>query len=367
MALSLDELVLYLQKTLPSSPVELVGEGSLKVNRIRTLKSAEPGDLSFLTKENYEKEILETKASALLVERSLFTPGCFTGSVLLMKNAYLGLAFLSHYLHPLTHPSFGIHPTAVIESSARLGANVQVGPHVYIGANCVVGEEVVLYPHVTLGEGVHIGAGSVLYPQVTVYAHCQIGEFCLIHAGTVIGSDGFGFATDEQARHHKIHQVGNVVIESHVEIGSNCSIDRGAQDSTVIGEGSKLDNLIQVAHGVKIGKNCLLVSQCGISGSTSLGEAVVVGGQVGITGHLKIEDRVQIGAQTGVDKSLSNPQYPKPMAYWGFPKALPIREAERNFVHVLRLPQYVERIKVLENQIALLLEQSQKKLGEGEA
>ncbi|MEK7486590.1 MAG: UDP-3-O-(3-hydroxymyristoyl)glucosamine N-acyltransferase [Planctomycetota bacterium] len=358
MARTLNEIVAHLKQSLPTYDIVLHGDGNLILQNLRSLKDAQPGDISFLVNESYQENVALTQASALLLGKNVSLN--LQIPMISMQNPYLGLAILTEYFYPIQHPWQGIHPTAVLEPGVILGKNVGIAPYVYVGRGCHLGDQVTLYPHVVLGEGVRIGQKTTLYSHVSVYASCQIGSFCTLHSGAVIGADGFGFATDfKTGKHRKINQLGKVIIQDHVEIGANCAIDRGAMEPTLIGEGTKMDNLIQIGHGVKIGQDCLLVSQCGIAGSTVVGNHVLIGGQVGIAGKLggspiRIANGVQIAAQTGVDKSLENPDYPKPKGYWGFPQAMPIREAERAYVHIKKIPDYLERIKALEKTVAEL-------------
>lgn len=358
MAKTLQEITDYLTQSLPAYyEITLQGDGTRLIQDIRPLKSAKAGDISFLTSDAYQTELASTQASALLMGKNHTLPDGIQVPVLLMNNPYMGVALLLDYFHPIQHSPFGIHPTAVIEPTAHLGKNVSIGPFVYVGHHCRLGEGVTLYPNVVLGNEVVIEEQSTLYANVSVYARCQIGKRCTLHAGVVLGADGFGYATDmKNGKHRKINQVGIVILEDDVEIGANTTIDRGAMEATRISQGTKLDNLIQIGHNVKIGQDCILVSQCGVAGSTQIGDHVLIGGQVGIAGKIggppiRIANGVQIAAQTGVDKSLENPDYPKPKGYWGFPQAMPIAEAQRNFIHIKKLPEYNDRLKALEQKI----------------
>ncbi len=194
----------------------------------------------------------------------------------------------------------GIHVTAVIESSAKVGSDVYIGPYAYIGENCVIGDGCAIYPHMYIGDNTKIGKDCTINPGVKIYHDCVIGEGCIIHAGSVIGSDGFGFAPQSESEYMKIPQLGNVILEDHVEIGANVAIDRATMGSTIIRKGVKLDNLIQIGHNVEIGDNTVMAAQTGIAGSTKIGKNCMFGGQVGIAGHIKIADGTKIGAQSGI-------------------------------------------------------------------
>jgi UDP-3-O-[3-hydroxymyristoyl] glucosamine N-acyltransferase len=263
------------------------------------LPLSEAGDrhISFLANPKYAPQLETTKAAAVLVANDL--PGD-SPRYIRVANPYYAMAttvarFFAHRPAPR-----GISPRAEIASSAKLGRNVAVGAFVSIGEEAVIGQDVVIYPSVTIEDGASIGDGTVIFPNVSVYHGCKVGRRCIIHSGVVIGSDGFGFATDDQGLHHKIPQVGIVRIEDDVEIGAGTTIDRAALGETVVGEGTKIDNLVQIGHNVRIGRRCLLVAQVGIAGSTTLGDGVQVGGQSGFAGHLKIGDRVRVYSKSAV-------------------------------------------------------------------
>ena len=194
----------------------------------------------------------------------------------------------------------GIHPTAVIEPSAKLGSVEYIGPYAYIGENCIIGDGCSIYPQVYIGDKTRLGNNCTLYPVVKIYHECILGEGCIVHAGAVIGSDGFGFAPQSDSEFMKIPQLGNVILEDHVEIGANVTIDRATMGSTIIRKGVKLDNLIQIGHNVEVGENTVMAAQTGIAGSSKVGKNCMFGGQVGIAGHLKVADGTKIGAQAGI-------------------------------------------------------------------
>lgn len=267
------------------------------IDGVLPLSEAGNRHISFLANPKYAPQLETTKAAAVLVANDL--PGD-SPRYIRVANPYYAMAttvarFFAHRPAPR-----GISPRAEIASSAKLGRDVAVGAFVSIGEDAVIGDGVVIYPNVTIGDGASIGDGTVVFPNVSIYHGCKIGRRCIIHSGVVIGSDGFGFATDDQGQHHKIPQVGIVRIEDDVEIGAGTTIDRAALGETVIGEGTKIDNLVQIGHNVRIGRRCLLVAQVGIAGSTTLGDGVQVGGQSGFAGHLKIGDRVRVYSKSAV-------------------------------------------------------------------
>jgi UDP-3-O-[3-hydroxymyristoyl] glucosamine N-acyltransferase len=249
----------------------------------------------------------------------------------------------------------GIQEPSYISKSASLGENIYIGSFAYIGNNVVVGKNVKIYPQVYVGDDVIIGDSTVIYPGVKIYHHCVIGQQVTIHAGTVIGADGFGFAPQPDGSFKKIPQMGNVVIEDLVEIGSNATIDRATIGSTLIKSGVKLDNLIQIAHNVEIGNNTVIAAQSGVSGSTKLGKNMMVGGQVGIVGHIQIADGSKINAQSGVTKSLKTPN----SAVTGSP-AYEYTSALRSQAAARKLPAFEKRIMDLEKMVKLLLEENPK-------
>ena len=275
---------------------EYAGKSDLNIASVASLVSAGPDQLSFLSNRKYAAELAATKAGAVLVPKKL------EGNDprwIRVDDPYFAFArIMTRWFSDRPLPK-GISPKAVVAESARLGKNVALGHFAIIGENVVVGNDVTIFHGVSIETGSVIGDDCIIYPNVVIYDGTRIGNRCIIHAGVVIGSDGYGFAT-HQGKHHKIPQIGIVRIEDDVEIGAGSTIDRAALGETVIGEGTKIDNLVQIGHNVKIGKHCLLVSQVGIAGSTELGDYVAVAGQSGFSGHLKIGNRVQVAAKSAV-------------------------------------------------------------------
>ncbi len=272
-------------------PADVVIEGVLP------LSEATERHISFLSNPKYAPQLESTRAAAVLVAHDI--PG-ESPKWIRVANPYLAMATtVARFFAARPQPK-GISPHAAIAASATLGKDAAVGAFVSIGDDVTIGDHVVIYPHVTIEPGSVIGDHTIIYPQVSIYYGTKIGRRCIIHSGVVIGSDGYGFATDDRGIHHKIPQVGIVRIEDDVEIGAGTTIDRAALGETVIGEGTKIDNLVQIGHNVKIGKRCLLVAQVGIAGSTELGEGVQVGGQSGFAGHLRIGDRARVYSKSAV-------------------------------------------------------------------
>ncbi|HEX2977089.1 MAG TPA: UDP-3-O-(3-hydroxymyristoyl)glucosamine N-acyltransferase [Bacteroidales bacterium] len=279
---------------------EVQGNPDVKVNTVAKIEEGHPGALSFLANPKYEHYIYTTKSSIVLVNKSFVPSGAVEATMIKVENAYEAFASLLRLVDSARPRKTGIHPTAIIEPTASIGANVYIGPYAYVGENCVIGDGSSLFPHTYIGDNTKVGKNCTLNHRVTVYHDCQLGDNCIIHAGSVIGSDGFGFAPQSDNEFMKIPQLGNVVLEDNVEIGSNVTIDRATMGSTVIRKGVKLDNLIQIGHNVEIGENTVMAAQTGISGSTKIGKNCMFGGQVGIAGHLRIADGTKIGAQAGI-------------------------------------------------------------------
>jgi UDP-3-O-[3-hydroxymyristoyl] glucosamine N-acyltransferase len=299
----------------------------MDIHGVAPLGEAGPADLSFLANPKYGPLLEKTNAGAVLVAEN--HPGDSRKWVR-VPNPYTALArVLAAFFSDRPHP-VGISTHAAIAASARLGEGVAVGAFTSIGEGAVIGDGAVIYPNVTIEAGVQIGEGTVVYPQVSIYYGCVIGKRCVIHSGAVIGSDGFGFAT-EGGVHHKIPQIGIVRVGDDVEIGAGTTIDRAALGETVIGSGTKIDNLVQIGHNVVLGKGCLLVSQVGIAGSTELGDYVAVAGQSGFSGHLRIGNRVQVAAKSAVLADV-----PDDTKVMGIP-AVPFREFARREAQLRKL------------------------------
>jgi UDP-3-O-[3-hydroxymyristoyl] glucosamine N-acyltransferase len=320
---------------------ELVGDGSVQITGFAPAETARAGDLTFAEKEDYFAAAEESQASAILVS------GPFTSSkkaVIRVANARVAVARALPYFFPAEPVDPAVHPSASIAPTA------QVHPTANIGPNCVIGDGVKIGARSVLMGGNHIGKGSqlgddvCLFPNVVIYARTQIGNRVSIHAGTVIGSDGYGYVFDE-GRHRKMLQVGNVVIHDDVEIGANTAIDRAALGSTVIGAGTKIDNLVHVAHNVVMGRHCLVMGQCGFAGSVRLGDYVVIASQSGIAGHLKLGTQATVGAKSGVMRDVGDKE-----TVLGIP-AGPHREYKRQVIAQQQLPELIRRMRTLEKKV----------------
>ena len=334
---------------------EVVGDGAIKVSNLSKIDDGKPGTLSFLANSKYTHHIYETKASAVLVRRDFIPEQEVKTTLIKVDDPYACLALLLNMVDQATRPQkSGIEENVYIADSATLGEDVYVGAFAYISENASIGSNSKIYPQAYIGDNVKIGTNCIIYPGVKIYHNCVIGNNVIIHAGTVVGSDGFGFAP-QNGEYVKIAQIGNVIIEDNVEIGSNTSIDRATMGSTVIKRGAKLDNLIQVAHNVEIGESTVMAAQVGVAGSTKVGKHCMIGGQVGFAGHITIGDNVNIGAQSGIPNNVEAKSN-----LLGYP-AIPIKEFARQVVLVKRLPEINSSIKELQKEIEKLKSQLSEK------
>ena len=286
----------------------VIGNPDVKVSGFSTIENGEAGTLSFLSNPKYNHYIYDTNASIVLVNKD-FTPEKEVKTTLIqVDNAYEALAMLLGWVEQMKPKKNGVSPQAFISPSAKIGANVYIAPFVYVGEGAEIENYASIDANSYIGENAKIGESTTLHAGVKVEKECEIGKNCIVHAGAVIGSDGFGFAPTPDGSYRKIPQVGNVIIEDNVEIGANTSIDRATLGSTIIRQGVKLDNLVQIAHNVEVKKNTVIAAQSGVAGSTTIGERCVLAGQVGIAGHIEIADGCIFGAQTGVPNSVKEPK-----------------------------------------------------------
>jgi UDP-3-O-[3-hydroxymyristoyl] glucosamine N-acyltransferase len=328
----------------------VVGDASIVIRGVAGIREAQPGDVTFLANSRYEGYLNETRASAVICDR---TPRQARVPILQVDHPYLAFQKAVRLFRPeLYQPLPGVHPTAVVSPAAHLGEGASVGPHCTVEAGARIGAKTVLMAGCYVGVQATIGEGCLFYPRVVLREECVVGDRCIVHAGAIIGADGFGFAFDA-GRYHKVPQVGNVIVGDDVEIGANTTIDRATTDSTRIGDGTKIDNLVQIGHNVIVGRHCIIVAQVGISGSTELEDFVTIGGQAGVIGHVRLAKGVQVGAQSGVTKSL-----PADATVFGTPAA-PLSFVKRLNAYLQRLPLLFDRAKRLEERVAKL-EESQK-------
>ncbi len=323
---------------------ELIGDPALKITGAASLAEATSGEISFFVNRKYVGLLRKTRASAVFVPPDFAEP--ITAAQIRVSNP--AKAFEQVVLKLAPKPigfAPGVHPTAIVDPGAQLAERVSIQPHAVIEAGAKIGDDTIIGAGTYIGHETVIGAACVIYPRVTIRERTRVGSRVIIHSGAVIGADGFGFEMVD-GRHEKIQQLGIVQIDDDVEIGANTTIDRARFGRTWIQQGVKIDNLVQVAHNVVVGKNSVIVAQTGISGSTRVGERVIMGGQVGIVGHLEIGDGTAIGAQSGVSKSV-------PGGAWFGSPAVPLEEAKQQIAWIHRLGKLFERVKQIEKKLGL--------------
>ncbi len=322
---------------------EVAGDAALVIQGFAPADRAQPGDLTFAENQSYFARAEQSAASAIIVD------GPFDSArktLIRVPNARIAFAKTLPLFFPEPVFAPGIHPTAIVRESAQVDASAHVGPYCVLGPNVRIGARSVLQAGDYVGANCQLGEEVNLFPNVTLYPGTEIGNRVRVHSSTVIGSDGFGYVQDG-AIHRKVPQIGNVIIRDDVEIGAGVTIDRGALGPTVIGKGSKLDNLVQIAHNVTLGEHCLVVSQAGIAGSTKLGNYVILAGQAGVAGHLKIGNRVSVGAQSGVMHNIPDGEK------WLWTPAQPDRQAKRQMIALQQLPELLRRVAELEKKLGL--------------
>lgn len=330
---------------------KIVGDGKLVITGISGIKEAAPGDLTFLANPKYLPLASLTKASAIIVGNDVVIEG---KSVIQTDNPSMAFVRIVGLIKESLVPKLmGIHPTAVIAPDAVIGEGAGIGPFVVIESGAQVGKNCSLCAGVFIGQKSTIGQDSFVYPNVTIREGVSIGQRVIIHSGTVIGSDGFGYLQVGD-RHEKIPQMGTVVVEDDVEIGACVTIDRARFDKTLIGRGTKIDNLVQIAHNVRVGENCLIIALAGIAGSASIGNNVIIAGQVGVAGHVTVGDRAVVAAQTGVTKDID------PGAKMFGTPAEEYALAARLMAHMKRLPRYADEIRELKDKVRQLEERAGK-------
>ena len=334
-----------------ASQIALVIEGivegnpDVKISRLSKIEEGEPGTLSFLANFKYKPFIYTTQASIVIVGKDFAPDQPILPTLIRVEDPYTAFARLLELYNQIKNEKKGISSLSFIAKSAFIGKDTYIGEFAYIGENVVIGDGTKIFPHVFLGDNVKVGSNSTIYAGVIIYSENIIGNECTIHGGVVIGADGFGFAPQQDKNYKKIAQIGNVIIEDNVEIGSNTTIDRATLGSTIIRKGVKLDNLIQIAHNVEIGENTVIAAQTGISGSTKIGKNCMIAGQVGFIGHLTIGDDVKIGAQSGIAGNLKEGSI-----FMGSP-AIDISIHRRALVHFKNLPEIVKRLDQIEKRL----------------
>lgn len=342
--MKLNDLATFLGGTLEGDP-------NIEVSGIAKIEEAKAGDITFISNPKYEKYLSSTEATSLICSAEIKIPEDGPKHVIRVEDPYNAFLFtLEQFNPPISWiTETGIHPTAQIDPSVELGNNITIGPYVVIYQKAKIGDNTVIHANTVVGPETTIGKDCLIYPNVSVYHQVQIQDRVIIHSGAVVGSDGFGFVPMKDGTYRKIPQMGFVIIEDDVEIGANTAIDRATLGATVVKKGTKLDNLIQIAHNVNVGENTVMAAQVGIAGSVKVGSHCQFGGQVGIAGHLEIADRVNIGAQSGVSKSLTL----SGVTYFGTP-AKPVKEAFRIEGALRQLPTLSYQLRDLEEKIKAL-------------
>jgi UDP-3-O-[3-hydroxymyristoyl] glucosamine N-acyltransferase len=325
------------------------GDGGITIQMLAKIQDGKPGQIAFLSNPKYEQFIYTTKASAVIVKKGFVPKKDLNTTLILVDDPYSSFTtLLEEYHKRISFQKAGVEEPCYLGENCKIGKDIYRGAFSYIGNNVTIGDNVKIYPHAFVGDNTIIGDNTILHSNVKLYSDSRVGNNCVIHSGTVIGSDGFGFAPQEDGSYKTIPQLGNVIIEDNVTIGANTVIDCATLfgDSTIIHEGVKLDNLIQIAHNVEIGKNTVIAAQTGISGSTKIGENCVLAGQVGIAGHLVIANNTSVGAQAGISKSVKE----EGQRLIGYP-VFDVKEYFKSYAVFKKLPDLSSRLKELEQKM----------------
>ena len=322
------------------------GKGSQTISTFAKIEEGKPGAISFLANPKYTQFVCDCNSSVVIVGNDFIPEKEVKPTLIRVANPYESFAVLLRKYEEFKNQRVGIEQPSFISDSATVGNSVYIGAFAKLGANTTIGDGVKIHSNVVIGDNVKIGSGTQLFPNVVVYDDCIIGEHCTVHSGSIVGGDGFGFAPNSANNYEKIPQIGNVVLEDRVELGSNCSIDRATMGSTIIRKGVKLDNLVQVAHNVEIGENTVIAAQSGVAGSTKIGKNCMIGGQVGIIGHLEIADGTKIAAQSGIGQSIKVPN----TIVQGSP-AFEIGPYRKSYVGFKQLPELIRKLNTLEKEI----------------
>ena len=322
---------------------EVVGNPNAEVYKLSKIEEGTEGSLTFLANPKYINFIYSTKATVTIVNNTFEPEQEITTTLIKVEDAYKSFSKLLEYYNQVKLMKSGIEQPSVISDGVTYGNDLYLGSFCYVGKNVIIGNNVKIYPNSFIGDNVTIGDNCVFFAGVRIYSETEIGNNCIIHSGTIIGSDGFGFAPQEDGTYSKVPQIGNVIIEDNVEIGACTTVDRATLGSTIIRKGVKLDNHIQVAHNVEIGENTVIAAQTGIAGTTKIGKNGLIGGQVGFAGHLLIGDNVKIQAQSGIGKNLSDGEVVQ-----GSP-AFNYGDFAKSFVHFRNLPKIVADLEELKN------------------
>lgn len=321
---------------------DIVGDAEVKVSKLAKIEEGEQGALTFLANPKYTPHIYSTKASITIVNKTFEPEEDITTTLIKVDDAYKSFSKLLEYYNQVKLNKFGVEQPSFIATSSSYGENIYVGAFSYIGENVTIGDNVKIFPNVYIGDNVTVGDNTIVFAGAKVYSECVIGKHCVVNSGAIIGADGFGFAPNEKGEYQKVPQTGNVILEDFVDIGAATTIDRATLGSTIIRQGVKLDNQIQIAHNVEIGKNTVIAAQTGIAGSTKIGANCQIGGQVGIVGHIVIGDNVKIQAQSGIGRNVKDNE-----VLQGSP-ALAYGDYNKSYVHFKNLPKIVKKFNDIE-------------------
>ncbi len=324
----------------------VVGNPNEEVSKLSKIEEGEKGSLTFLSNPKYNPFLYTTNASIAIVNDSFEPEKEITTTLIKVENAYKAFSKLLEFYNEVKNNKTGREQPHFISASSTIGKNEYLGAFTYIGENVIIGDNVKIYPNSYIGDNTKIGDNCVIFAGVKIYSESQIGNHCKIHSGCIIGSDGFGFAPDEAGHFNAIPQIGNVIIEDYVDIGSGSTIDRATLGSTIIRKGVKLDNQIQIAHNVEIGENTVIAAQTGIAGSAKIGQNCMIGGQVGIVGHITIGNHVKIQAQSGISKSLKDHEVVQGTPAFSYP------DFNKSYVHFRNLPKIAASISNIEKNLS---------------
>jgi len=329
---------------------EIDGDKNVEVYKLSKIEEGEDGSLTFLSNPKYTPFVYSTKASIIIVNKSFEKEKEIKTTLIKVDDAYVAFSKLLAFYNEVKLNKTGIEKPSQISNTAKIGENLYLGAFAYIGNDAVLGDNVKIYPNVYIGDNVLIGSNTTVFAGAKIYSETEIGENCTIHSGVVIGADGFGFAPNEDGKYSKIPQIGNVIIEDNVDIGAGTTIDRATLGSTIIRNGVKLDNQIQIAHNVEIGENTVIAAQTGIAGSTKIGQNCMIGGQAGIAGHLTIGNSVRIQAKSGIGRNIKDNEILQGTPAFGY------SDYNKSYVYFKKLPALVATINLLEKEIKALKE-----------
>lgn len=327
---------------------EIVGDATAEVHTLSKIEEAEEGSLTFLANPKYQNFIYTTKASITIVNENFVAEKPVNTTLIKVADAYEAFSNLLEFYDKFKSNKVGVEPASFVDETAKVGQNLYLASFSYVGKNVTIGNDVKIYPNSFVGDNVLIGNNVTIFAGVKIYSDSIIGNNCILHSGAVVGSDGFGFAPLADGTFKKIPQIGNVVLEDNVSIGANTTIDRATMGTTLIKNGAKLDNHIQIAHNVEIGENTVIAAQAGIAGSTKIGKNCLIGGQVGIAGHLKIGNNVRIQAQSGIGRNLKDNEVVQGSPAFGY------TDFSKSFVHFKNFPKIMSELEIIKKELSNL-------------